>query len=121
MNEQELNQEAIKTTIRSWLKVNALGRENAKPRRHLLRYLQDVGCFTISDRRLRRLYADMTVGYACRNPKGIFWIRDDVPGDLDSLIDSQKRRAVSCFIRAQNTREETERNIQPEIPGTGRP
>lgn len=72
----------MKNAIRMVLKVHALGRENAIPRREVLCYLRGMG-FCLCDRTLRRTYADMPfVGYVVDGDcygsgkhRGLFWIR----------------------------------------------
>jgi hypothetical protein len=71
-----------KEAIASFLQRHALGRERAIPRKAVLAYLWELG-FRISDRTLRRAYAEMPlVGYVVDGPRGgpdvhrgLFWIR----------------------------------------------
>ena len=95
MDEHEL----IKSDICAWMKENALGRENAKPRRLLLHHLRQERFRAVSDRTLRRMYAGLAVGYSCENPRGIFWISNSV--DLEALRSGQRTKAIGCFSRVK--------------------
>ena len=104
----------IKDMIEAWLKKNALGRENAKPRRLLKEYVT-CGLFCqISDRTLRRIYAKLNhVGYACSDPKGLYWI-DDL-GELQSFKAEQEAKAISIFTRTKKTQIAVEGERQPAL------
>ena len=93
--------------IKGWLKKNALGKANAKPRRKLRRYLINTLVGPISDRQMRTLYASLNhVGYSCSKPKGIYWIDD--AADLRNFKDRQQGRAVAIFTRTKKTELEIE-------------
>ena len=109
------DEDLIKDQIVLWLKTNALGRENAKPRRLLKNHLVYALFLEISDRTLRRYYSAMNhVGYACRDPKGIFWI-DDI-GELRAFKAEQESKAISIFTRTKKTQIAIEGERQMELP-----
>ncbi|MFA5377882.1 MAG: hypothetical protein WC455_19185 [Dehalococcoidia bacterium] len=72
----------VQDSIAYFLQRHALGRERAVPRKAVLAYLWERG-FRISDRTLRRTYADMPlIGFVVdgdckgeRKHRGLFWIR----------------------------------------------
>ena len=106
----------IKDMIVEWLKKNALGRENAKPRKLLENYVRFSLFVDISDRTLRRIYAKTNrVGYACRDPKGIFWI-DDI-GELQAFKAEQESKAISIFTRTKKTQIAVEAEGQGSLFG----
>ena len=93
--------------VKEWLKKNALGKVNAKPRAELLEYVIYGLHYDISDRALRRTYASLNhVGYSCSKPKGIYWIDD--AADLRNFKDRQQGRAVAIFTRTKKTEIEIE-------------
>lgn len=100
--------------IKGWLKKNALGKANAKPR-HLLRiYIVHTLFCPISDRAMRAIYASFNhVGYSCSKPKGIYWIND--AADLRNFKDRQQGRAVGIFTRTKKTEIEIEGTRQPGL------
>lgn len=109
-----MTDDLIKDKIAEWLKRNALGRENAKPRRVLRDFVTYELFHKISDRTLRRIYSSMNhVGYACSNPKGIFWI-DDLR-ELRAFKAEQEAKAVSIFTRTKKTQFAVEGRRQPDL------
>jgi hypothetical protein len=97
--------------IKEWLKKNALGKVNAKPRAELLEYVIYGLHYDISDRALRRTYASFNhVGYSS---KGIYWIDD--AADLRNFKDRQQGRAVAIFTRTKKTEIEIEGVRQPGL------
>ena len=105
----------IKDKIAEWIKTNASGRENAKPRRLLKAYVIHKLFVDISDRTLRRIYAKMDhVGYACRDPKGIFWIDDAAA--LRSFHNEQSAKAIGIFARTKQTEIKLGNERQMELP-----
>lgn len=109
-----MTEDLIIDCIRDWIKGNALGKENAKPRR-LLRNYVTYGLFVkMGDRTLRRIYASFNhVGYSCSNPKGIYWIDD--ARELKGFKDSQDSKAVAIFARTKKTVIAVEGERQPSL------
>ena len=104
----------VKGEIEKWLRANALGRENAKPRRLLKSHLVYALFLEISDRTLRRYYSSMNhVGYACSDPKGLFWIDDF--RELKAFKDEQEAKALSIFTRTKKTQIAVESERQPGL------
>ncbi|HDT13897.1 MAG TPA: hypothetical protein ENO03_06010 [Candidatus Aminicenantes bacterium] len=109
------DEDFVKDEIEKWLKGNALGRENAKPRRLLKNHLVYALFLEISDRTLRRYYRTMNnIGYSCRRPRGIFWIED--LRDLQAFKAEQEAKAISIFTRTKKTQIAVEGRRQLELP-----
>ncbi len=109
------DEDFVKGEIEKWLKANALGRENAKPRRLLKSHLIYALFLELSDRTLRRYYSTLNhVGYSCRDPKGLFWI-DDLR-EFQAFKAEQEAKALSIFTRTKKTQIAVENRRQLEIP-----
>jgi len=97
--------------IKEWLKKNARGKKNAKPRSELREYIVDGLYYPISDRAMRRTYASFNhVGYSS---KGIYWIDD--AADLLNFKKRQVGRAAAIFTRTKKTEIEIEGARQPGL------
>jgi len=97
--------------IKEWLKKNALGKVNAKPRTLLRLYIKYDLYNDISDRALRRTYASFNhVGYSS---SGIYWIDD--AADLRNFKKRQVGRAAAIFTRTKKTEIEIEGARQPGL------
>jgi len=105
------NRDELKSAIRAFMLEHALGRENAIPRRVLMHHLRREMGYALSDRTLRRAYAELAIGFSCHEPKGLYWI--ETKADLNSTIAEQGAKARGCWARA--------RKVEEAVKGPGRP
>jgi len=89
--------------ISSWLRTNARGRQNAKPRDLLREHLHELG-HTVTDRKMREVYAGIKdVGHACANPKGLYWIV--TASDRQATTSQLHGRAMSELVREREIKD----------------
>lgn len=99
-----MNIDLFRADIEFFLREYAFGRVHAVPRHHLLRYLHTKG-WTVSDRTLRRVYADIPfVGYAIDGEKrGLFWIT--TREERKETERHQHSKAMSELVREKRIRD----------------
>ncbi|MEN6492607.1 MAG: hypothetical protein ABFC85_11520 [Rectinema sp.] len=93
----------LKSAIRAFMMENALGRENAIPRRILRDYLRRGLGYTLSDRTLRRLYAELPVGFSTSVPRGLYWISSKE--DLRATVAEERAKGIACLTSARRKEE----------------
>ena len=99
--------------ISSWLRANARGRQNAKPRDLLREHLHELG-HTVTDRKMREVYAGIKdVGHSCAAPKGLYWIV--TASDRQATTDQLHGRAMSELVREREIKDAGASGIQGEL------
>ena len=104
----------LEDDIRAFLREHARGRANARPRRDLRDYLRSVGR-TVSDRALRRAYADIAeVGYAIDGERrGLFWITTKEEAKATEAL--RRSQGIACLEHAKESREAKDTGVQGEL------